>query len=134
MSIKCAIWWTAPGDRDWIGARPGWPQSVPEYVRQEYASLHGRVGRGRLWVPPGLGEVRVDWPDPETPISLAANECGGIVLDARDAWTVASLPGFLTSTDLKWLDLSNTGAGWSAIDTPTSQPVLCSTPPRGTDP
>lgn len=104
-----AIWWLSQENFEQMGNEPQWPTNVPEYVRDQWADLRGRNGRGRLWAASGTGLESIDWPAPETPISLAAGKCGGIVLHACDAWTVAALPGFLTDTALHWFALHNAG-------------------------
>lgn len=99
--VRHAIWWTSEQDCKWLGENPEWPESVPVYVREQYKNRWGRQGRGRLWCADNMPKCVNDWP--ESQISRAAYECGGIVLLAEHAASVAVLPGFLTDMDLCWL-------------------------------
>lgn len=100
-----AIWWTSNEETLLLGERPDWPPRVPLYIQEQYASRMGRNGRGRLWCSPGMpAEATTKFADADA--LQATNKAGGIVIYASDAQSVAPLPGFLTTLDLRWLDLT----------------------------
>lgn len=75
------------------------PDTVPEYLRDEYRSRYDRAGRGRLWVADEFGEVSVSpWPD--TLLGrLLGERYGGIVMRRGDLHHIQGYPRIIT--DLK---------------------------------
>lgn len=103
--IQHAIWWTSQEDIKQLGESPEWPEAIPEYIRDQYADRAGRNGRGRLWCAPNMPEEVSEWPI-DNRCAAAAETCGGIVINAADAPALASLPGFLTTMDMRWLKVT----------------------------
>lgn len=95
-----AVWWLSPADCDAIGEDVD-GRLWPPYIKEEYASLVGRVGRGRLWVSHDLNAppAGINW-DVAKLLARHAEECGGIVIKAEDALYVATLPGMITDMSL----------------------------------
>ena len=100
-----AIWWTSQEDCETIGDTL--PETMPEYVREEYRSRLGRAGRGRLWTPDELGpdEISVD-PWPETPLALRlGDDYGGIVIRIADMSHLVEMPGIITDLNARQFGL-----------------------------
>lgn len=90
------IWWTsqrACRELDQLDL-----SHLPDYIQVEFRSRNGRNGRGRLWVPDHIAVEEIEWP--EKPGAWLADECGGIIIDAKDLKAVFSLPGFITDLEL----------------------------------
>jgi hypothetical protein len=84
------IWWLHHKDFHGMTSSPdGNPFCWPDYITRQFFSLHGRAGRGRLWVPSHLDKfvpkngLGISENDPRwTPI---LGESGGIVIERKDA-------------------------------------------------
>jgi hypothetical protein len=75
---------------------------MPTYIRNEYRSLLGRAGRGRLWVSEELSlpdDFNISWPD-TTLAARLADDYGGIVIREEDLRMLAALPGITTDLEL----------------------------------
>lgn len=113
------VWWLSDKDQDFIGdSRAAWP----EWLQREYNDRRGRAGRGRLWVSRRFESVvepliPPDHPGWTTPIGLAADRCGGVVITESEVPLLAELPGLLTDLDLKRY--------WSLQQPSSSQTALC---------
>jgi hypothetical protein len=92
------IWWLSQADCEAIGDNVD-EMSWPDYIKKEYRSRLRRAGRGRLWVPTEIPIKEIEW-DATKPLADRAAECGGIVIQAEDARTIATLPGFITDLGL----------------------------------
>lgn len=104
-SDTSVIWWLSQADTMAIGDLLD--ETIPEYIRAEYASRRGRAGRGRLWIGSVLADVDIRYcvgpEDPawDTPLGrYISRQCGGVVIRAADAKSVASLPGIITDARL----------------------------------
>ena len=79
------------------------PVAWPEYMTNEFVSMQGRVGRGRLWVAPQFGAVKLNVEERQwayTPIGMAASCRGGIVILPEDVKVLADMPGLITDLSL----------------------------------
>lgn len=99
--MEPCVWWVSQFDCLRIGAELD--ESIPFYLRQQYESLVGRSGRGRLWCSLEVfGEdVSVGFPVDATPISRYAESSGGIVIKRDDIVHLRELPGVVTDLNLK---------------------------------
>lgn len=97
MTDDYLIWWTNQSDCERITPLDIWPV----YLANEFRSRSGRAGRGRLWVPVGIGihEAEAKWDDGNW-LCRIANDAGGIVIRARDVRCVQFLPGFVTTFEM----------------------------------
>ena len=120
MARDYAIWWTSQEDCEQLTDTPNWSATTPPYLQQQYQARWGRAGNGRLWGRKDMPDhvlvpypsktltgttyrIFDDWPL-EYPAARAAKHCGGIVLYASDVGHVATLPGFVTTLDLRWFN------------------------------
>jgi hypothetical protein len=69
----------------------------------EYRSRLGRNGRGRLWTPDFIDLEEIPW-DETKPAARLANERAGIVILASDLHHVFYLHGFVTDTELNFIN------------------------------
>lgn len=99
MSSGLLVWWLTQADCEAIGDEL--PGEVPEYIREEYKSRRGRVGRGRIWVSRRFADVSIDpWPD--TPLAKHVGEkAGGIVVCEWDSRFLSQFPGIVTDTTIR---------------------------------
>jgi len=97
------VWWLSEKDQDIIGdPRLAWP----EWLQREYTDRRGRAGRGRLWVAAQFERacepfIIREHPGWMTPIGLAVDRCGGIVITEAEIPLLADLPGLLTDLSLR---------------------------------
>lgn len=88
---------------------------LPDYLIYEFHSRMGRAGRGRLWAAPHIPVKEITWPN--TVPSRMALDCGGIVLDIEDLPKVILLPGFVTTLELEFIDLTRLALKRGPLDT-----------------
>ncbi len=104
------VWWLMPSD--YQGFEPHQernPLLIPDYAWEQFCSLCGRAGRGRLWVPDHIKIDRLPidadddkWKD--NPVFLAS---GGIVIEARHADDCARWGGLITTLTLDPVEPQN---------------------------
>ena len=88
-----AVWWVNQADCEAINET-----DVPKgYIRSEFRSRLGRVGRGRLWVPNKIQCQQVEVP--KTVVYEGQDTHGGIVIFKADIEKVRPLGGILSDTD-----------------------------------
>jgi len=94
MDSLC-VWWLSQLDTELVGEDG--PAGVPEYVADEFQSLKGRNGRGRLWVADQFGEVSCD-PNVVKPAckTIENLSAGGIVMRQSDIALLPKDVGFVT--------------------------------------
>jgi hypothetical protein len=99
---ELAIWWLSEPDCYAIAVDEHAPEDegLPQYLQDEFNNRYGRAGRGRLWVPKGFVANDLIWPEPETPIAIMCEKCGGIVFWRKDLHTLATFPGLVTDMHL----------------------------------
>ena len=94
------VWWLA--EADYCGFHPEQdknPLKLADYIWEEFTSLCGRAGRGRLWVPNHIRIEKLDAAedDPRWPEYI---EAGGIVIERKDAPACALWGGRFTDFKL----------------------------------
>lgn len=101
MTDKLYIWWLSQEECEAIG--DFLDSSVPSYIRSEYLSRFGRPGRGRLWADPEMGIEEIQW-NINKPASRLAEKRGGIVIKEKDVAYIFYKPGFVTDTELNFVN------------------------------
>ena len=101
-----AIWWLGQEEMESAPRGDGELEIPgPEYLARQWARRDGRPGGGRLWTDNDefVGDEQklgVDyWPN--TPMSRALANCGGIVIRRKDLEHLATLPGLVTDFNLR---------------------------------
>lgn len=96
MSKEFLIWWLGQCDVELVLSR-GVGRRLPAYILGQIRNCEGRNGRGRLWVPEGVGIRSVPWDArKKTCAVITERSCAGIVFRAADIQATLGLPGFVT--------------------------------------
>lgn len=104
------IWWLNQSDAERIGylIELDYVKSWPQYLKDQFESMSGRAGRGRLWVAVELDSDATPPPDnaqfsKDNPVCRMAADCGGIAVRSADIRHILRLPGFVTTFNMSLL-------------------------------
>lgn len=96
------LWWLDQSQTE-AAFKSKFVDELPEYLKEQLGSRHGRAGRGRLWVHDSLGDVSVaPWPETDLARRLA-EDSGGIAFNGKDIELVRLFPGIITDLNLNQL-------------------------------
>lgn len=97
--MNVLIWWLNQQEHEAIDELP---DSFPEYLKEQFESRQGRGARGRLWVADEFGDIDCSESDWTTPLArFVAKDSGGIVIHAKDAALLKTMPGILTTLNME---------------------------------
>ena len=95
ISDNTLIWWTSQMDAEEVSFHKCHLDKLPKYMADEFRSRYGRSGRGRLWVPAGLGPTSIEWNLASTVVDYCAG-AGGIIFNKKDLRCMTGVPGKIT--------------------------------------